>query len=575
MLPLRRLLLLGVLAAALAPSCAQRPEDECLAYYLNIRMTCAVPMERRSGVSLAECKSLCFVNLDRCRSFQYDSVERQCDVFAIENPLLTPKPTTRSPAFAIPLKDHAESPLGVKKLRSRRAIVGTAHVSEVPVGPGLTEEFLPNDYCEPTMIPSIGVTFMVPRRSCRQRQVEAAPARLFGPPPNPFGPPTMSSPVVPAFANLPECPDASRPLIQLIEGVEVPGQAPGEELTLRSPADCLFVCQTRQRSRDPCQSATFDRATGTCTLLSDAIDPNGELQYTPNVNVVYFEKMCISEVQALVRCADMAHRVPQHILVGHASEILSASTQLECIKFCITAQTRLGFECRSILFFFEFPNDNCILNRQTRTSRPDFFIPERRQKVDYVQLPACWTSPGESLVTRSLTMDLAWQREDSKSLKTKPTTASEWSRWTKCDSQAHLQSRSRNCSNCVGGDQEVTPCVPEKQFESEFGHLFEEQQKTESGQRFVEQDNTVLGLQKPLNLAKSTKQIDGELDGLNQKLISSFVCDPVIECCPIIDEDTLRPDCSRGYRIASNHREESCFPEHCSWNPATQKLQSD
>ncbi|TKR80395.1 hypothetical protein L596_014475 [Steinernema carpocapsae] len=551
-------------------------EDDCLQYYLNIKMTCVMPVERRSGVSLAECKTLCLVNLDRCRSFQYDTIQRQCNVFSVKNPLLAPlpKPSGFSPTQAFPLKDQPS--LNVKKLRSVRSVTGTPHISEIPVAPEgvMGGALLSNDYCEPTMIPSIGVTFMSPTLSCQRRQVEAAPPRLFGPPPNPFGAPVSAVQPRINFDNLPECPDASRPLVQLIDGVEVPARSPIEVTSLPTPDQCLVACQTKERSNAPCQSATFDRSSGRCTLFDDSINPNGDLQYTPNVNVIYFEKMCVSEVHSLIRCDDAAHRIPQHILVGHAAEIATTANQIECIKLCIVAQVKFGFECRSLLYFFEFPVENCILNKQTRISKPDFFIAERRQKVDYVQLPTCWTSP-------------AWQREDVKSPKnSKPSLLanSDWSKWSRCDVNAHLQSRSRNCSGCVGGNREVTPCVPEKQFEKEFGNLVAEQEISESGQRFIDQDgfNSLRESSKPLKLLPVQKEErfapqarEDDQGGLKRKIISSFECDPIIECCPVIDEETLRPDCSRGYHIGPDLKEESCFPEHCSWNPATQQLQAE
>lgn len=43
----------------------------------------------------------------------------------------------------------------------------------------------------------------------------------------------------------------------------------------------------------PCVGATFDRSTGRCTIMDDAITPNGQLQYTPERETVYFEKICI------------------------------------------------------------------------------------------------------------------------------------------------------------------------------------------------------------------------------------------------------------------------------------------
>ena len=55
-------------------------------------------------------------------------------------------------------------------------------------------------------------------------------------------------------------------------------------------------------------------------------------------------------------------------------------------------QRMLGFTCQSAIFYFEFPTQNCILNRFTRATKPESFAAELRQKVDYMELAPCMIS---------------------------------------------------------------------------------------------------------------------------------------------------------------------------------------
>ncbi|TKR82828.1 hypothetical protein L596_016503 [Steinernema carpocapsae] len=81
--------------------------------------------------------------------------------------------------------------------------------------------------------------------------------------------------------------------------------------------------------------ATFNRSSR-CTFFDHSINPNGDLQYTLNVNVIYFEKMRVSEVHSLISCDDAALRVPQHIESGRMAN------QIECITHYIMAQVKFG-----------------------------------------------------------------------------------------------------------------------------------------------------------------------------------------------------------------------------------------
>ncbi|EGT59319.1 hypothetical protein CAEBREN_19527 [Caenorhabditis brenneri] len=141
-----------------------------------------------------------------------------------------------------------------------------------------------------------------------------------------------------------------------------------------------------------CRSAHFNKATKQCSVYSDAINPNGYLEYKPNQNVIYIEKICIPDTVLPMSCDDVFRRIPQHILLGHASEVISVASENECVLECIKAKTMRAVPCHSILHYPDFASLNCILNVHTRHTKNQYFTPELAYKVDYVELGSCVTT---------------------------------------------------------------------------------------------------------------------------------------------------------------------------------------
>lgn len=52
----------------------------------------------------------------------------------------------------------------------------------------------------------------------------------------------------------------------------------------------------------------------------------------------------------------------------------------------------LGFTCRSAMHFHEYPKSNCILNKDSARTRPEYFTNEKEQKVDYIEVDECLIS---------------------------------------------------------------------------------------------------------------------------------------------------------------------------------------
>ncbi|KAE9415361.1 hypothetical protein Angca_006838, partial [Angiostrongylus cantonensis] len=379
-------------------------------------------MIERSLPSLSQCQELC-LSTPLCRNAQYDLYRSLCELF--KTPALLASGWNRT---------HG---LETTSYREEQSI----------------ERLGPKYKCAPALQPSIGTVYLVLREDCYEeskqttytrnmapRQLDSAEEKIQPPPRDPF-----SSFAVEVLPIVPDCPLGEKARVQIIDGVEVVSvSATPVSFNVESPRKCVHACLTStfpDASRLPllCRSAHFNRVSNKCSIYSDAINPNGYLQYKPNSNVLYMEKLCISgrindqrfHVILPLSCDEAFRRIPQHILLGHASEILTSISEEECIRECILAKVNRGIECQSLLHYPDQPVSNCILNIHSRRTRPGFFIPELEKKVDYVQVPECakrlveGLPPGVGIVE------------------------SEWSEWTACDLQTSTRRRDRLCSDCV------------------------------------------------------------------------------------------------------------------------------
>uniref|UniRef100_A0A915AZM8 Apple domain-containing protein n=1 Tax=Parascaris univalens TaxID=6257 RepID=A0A915AZM8_PARUN len=273
--------------------------------------------------------------------------------------------------------------------------------------------------CEPAMIPSIGCVFLAPIGNCTTSLEKfgdlpaiigshSAADTVFAS--FPYVAPTLQPmdsrrpyyssksgfhPNFEAAKALPlisDCPPSFASHFEIIDGIEILAERIAE-FKIQTPEACMHACATNTVSDGKelstrCHSAQFERLTTHCRLFDVSITPTGSAQYSPSVYVLYFEKICIKE-SAANKCKGALKRVPQYVLVGHASAIVDAPTHGACVQSCITASVEYGFECRSVVHFYEFSIANCILNVHSARTRPAFFAVERRQKVDYIEMDDC------------------------------------------------------------------------------------------------------------------------------------------------------------------------------------------
>ncbi|EFO20959.2 hypothetical protein LOAG_07529 [Loa loa] len=180
--------------------------------------------------------------------------------------------------------------------------------------------------------------------------------------------------------------------IEVIDGIEViaEGLATFQTRTLEM---CLYICtenKLNDRNFSPigCHSAQYNRISKRCILFNTSIAPTGNAKYISNKDTVYFEKICISDM-VHNKCSIILHRTPQHILVGHATAVINAPSHNYCIEICLRSTEMLNFICRSAIYFHEYQRSNCILNKDSAKTRPKYFINEKEQKLDYIEMDEC------------------------------------------------------------------------------------------------------------------------------------------------------------------------------------------
>lgn len=67
---------------------------------------------------------------------------------------------------------------------------------------------------------------------------------------------------------------------------------------------------------------------------------------------------------------------PNFILVGHVQEVADTTSLEDCALACLNAEKNFSFKCQSAMWYPSDPDQNCLLNSETRDTQPDVFVPE-------------------------------------------------------------------------------------------------------------------------------------------------------------------------------------------------------
>jgi len=124
-------------------------------------------------------------------------------------------------------------------------------------------------------------------------------------------------------------------------------------------------------------------ATGTAT---------SESQIQPDPGSSYFQKLCFDSA-SVAGCPDVFDEYPQKVLIGQSRQIINSQSLQDCVQQCLNAKTQFGFGCNSAEFYYNVKTQNCILNDETRLTRPDLFTDIKDDHVTYIQT-LCGGPPG-------------------------------------------------------------------------------------------------------------------------------------------------------------------------------------
>uniref|UniRef100_A0A0K0EFB6 Apple domain-containing protein n=1 Tax=Strongyloides stercoralis TaxID=6248 RepID=A0A0K0EFB6_STRER len=481
----------------------------CFRSYPNIKMTCAVPIEYKINISLEECHTLCINKTPNCLTLQYDLYKKSCQVFNTPSPFdqTTGKlgvKNIKEPSFRWRRQVNSNSVGSI--LDYQKPSQGNG-VCEITMLPSIGYSFIVFDQeCYKMQIEFTSEVntqlqvFKTPKNSTINGGGKKAMGVGFVQeafnneednetvPPNPFQTdpsPPINSDIQNSFKSfskenlisndnrndknnhvqiLPimlDCPDGSRAKILITDGIEIINQKPITTIYLPSVEKCLYSCRINsdiegRRFPRQCQSATYDKLRSICYIYDDLLMPTGSFDYNPNRQSIYFEKICISEGEISIGCDEGLIKLPQHVLLGHASEIIDAPNQNICVRSCITSLPKYGFKCSSIMYFYEFDKFNCILNKENRYTKYQFFRQELKQKVDYIELPSCMLKENPKIAL--LNDDYKYTSEDS------IYDEAEWGLWSSCDSSMTKTRTRLQCTSCIV-KSETIPCIKiEKEF---------------------------------------------------------------------------------------------------------------
>uniref|UniRef100_A0A0N4ZNC4 Apple domain-containing protein n=1 Tax=Parastrongyloides trichosuri TaxID=131310 RepID=A0A0N4ZNC4_PARTI len=142
-----------------------------------------------------------------------------------------------------------------------------------------------------------------------------------------------------------------------------------------------------------CKSFMYNPETRTCYLSDERSKPLGRAKLVESSGYTYYEKKCFASPRTCRQPASFT-RVPQMILVGFAAFVMeNVPSVTMCLDQCTNPPPETGdnFVCKSVMYYYN--EQECILNAETRQTKPDLFIPEGEEfLVDYFDI-SCHLEP--------------------------------------------------------------------------------------------------------------------------------------------------------------------------------------
>lgn len=172
--------------------------------------------------------------------------------------------------------------------------------------------------------------------------------------------------------HLSACKTGSKPLMERVSGAYL--KASGLAFKQMQEKECVKAClkdtvrailffgalsddlrplQMPNRNEDyKCLSVSYNDENQACVYLNQIARPlnkNGP-PLTPDARYRYYAKMCLS-TDAVAKCPGYITRFVGKQLVAMSDAKTTTSDYSECVRACLTAETKLGFVCRSGMFY--------------------------------------------------------------------------------------------------------------------------------------------------------------------------------------------------------------------------------
>uniref|UniRef100_A0A0K0F9B8 PAN-1 domain and Apple-like domain-containing protein n=1 Tax=Strongyloides venezuelensis TaxID=75913 RepID=A0A0K0F9B8_STRVS len=147
---------------------------------------------------------------------------------------------------------------------------------------------------------------------------------------------------------------------------------------------CSNICNLNEINNEVFKCKSFNLLENVCSLSSERAVPLGNGQLKKNLTSNYYEKIC-ADKNLMKGCPNIFERYPQKILVGFAEMVIDASSFEECFNICLEAKKNFGFFCQSGMYYFDERTLNCILNTETKNTQSSLFTDELHDIVDYFE----------------------------------------------------------------------------------------------------------------------------------------------------------------------------------------------
>ncbi|KAI6201492.1 hypothetical protein M3Y96_00847600 [Aphelenchoides besseyi] len=466
--------------------------DPCFRRYANSIIVNAQPYERRSSISLVQCKNQCLqsqIGVYSCRSFVYDNV---CDLFAHVG--------DQSPArlLRFQTRDYFEPTSAVTcKPTFNDAIPATPPSFIQPPLPPIPTTF------EPILPPAVETT------TRKQIAVEPSSFQETGSI-TPFFIPVSSvseltpendvlSTIAPEFSattalSINQFQSSDQKNTASCESGQIPRFLKTSDFELHNHDDmrlegvtlneCIDFCSTNFAVKDngssiKCNSFEFNND-GICILSKETAVPLGNGQLKQRHETDYYEKVCVDERLAGECPSSVYNRFPQMILVGFAETVVDAPSLQHCFDNCLNSRQLYGFRCASGMYYFEEPQLNCILNTEDRTTQPDLFTSENSDLVDYFETSCNQSSAANRRFASPISSRNSITSKKKDFVERLPNGHSmekllgSWTEWSSCkNGTEQLQYRQKLCAKQTVCGRDVRPCVNTNVQEPNMGQVID------------------------------------------------------------------------------------------------------